>query len=412
MNRRDALVMIGAVPLAGCLEWQGPSPTPKELKGFVRTNWSKDPFAYGSYSHVAKGSGRVDRSLVASPIDDRVFFAGEALHPNYQSTVHAAHDSGLATARSVLETGKSRIAIVGAGMAGLTSANSLAKNGHSVSVFEARNRIGGRVWTDRSLGTPLDVGASWIHGPDGNPISKLADDAGLTRVETQDKYIIRGRNGRKIWDILAPGWLTTVGEEISMGTEYETLNLAEVEADYEAYGQGYDGNDVIFPQGYDQVLTSLSGPYEIKFDQQIIRIDYSGNGVQLFTQSGREEEFDAVIVTVPLGVLKAGTISFRPALPRDRLEAIDRMGLGVLDKLYLRFEDVFWDRDHTWIMTIENDLPRGMFNEWLNLFPCLGEPILAAFNGGAVARALSEKSDDDLVDMALQTLSKAYPKAI
>ena len=54
--------------------------------------------------------------------------------------------------------------VIGAGMAGLAAARHLRSLGASVIVLEGRNRIGGRVWTDRTLGDPVDMGASWIHG--------------------------------------------------------------------------------------------------------------------------------------------------------------------------------------------------------------------------------------------------------
>lgn len=50
-----------------------------------------------------------------------------------------------------------------------------------------------------------------------------------------------------------------------------------------------------------------------------------------------------MIVTVPLGVLKAGDIKFVPALPKSKLGAIDRLGDGLMDKLALEFDEVFWD---------------------------------------------------------------------
>jgi phytoene dehydrogenase-like protein len=73
-----------------------------------------------------------------------------------------------------------RVLVVGAGIAGLTAARELTARGFAVVVLEARDRIGGRIWTDRSRpGAPLDLGASWIHGQDGNPITALAARFGV-----------------------------------------------------------------------------------------------------------------------------------------------------------------------------------------------------------------------------------------
>ena len=58
---------------------------------------------------------------------------------------------------------KSHVAIVGAGFAGLVAARELESLGAEVSIFEARNRIGGRAWTDERLGIDLEMGATWVH---------------------------------------------------------------------------------------------------------------------------------------------------------------------------------------------------------------------------------------------------------
>ncbi|MGB1109660.1 MAG: FAD-dependent oxidoreductase, partial [Gammaproteobacteria bacterium] len=80
---------------------------------------------------------------------------------------------------------RTRILVVGAGLAGLAASGELRRLGHDVTVLEARDRLGGRIWTSRDLaGLPLDMGASWIHGVDGNPLSALADQIQAKRVIT------------------------------------------------------------------------------------------------------------------------------------------------------------------------------------------------------------------------------------
>src|ERR1700759_2451975 len=76
------------------------------------------------------------------------------------------------------------VLIVGAGMAGLGAARSLADAGRPVRVIEARDRIGGRVHTTRDWGVPLEMGASWIHGTTGNPLIELAQKLTLPLVKT------------------------------------------------------------------------------------------------------------------------------------------------------------------------------------------------------------------------------------
>ena len=88
---------------------------------------------------------------------------------------------------------------------------------------------------------------------------------------------------------------------------------------------------------------------------------------------------------------------------------LDFERMGVLDKVYLLFEEVFWDRDATWIATPENGLPRGQFNQWVNFYPALGAPLLMAFNGGPPALDLARMPDEAVIRRALDTLDRAYP---
>ena len=73
-----------------------------------------------------------------------------------------------------------RVLVVGAGIAGLTAANALTHAGVECVVLEARDRIGGRLHTVDVGGSPVDLGGSWIHMPDGNPMSVFARLAGVS----------------------------------------------------------------------------------------------------------------------------------------------------------------------------------------------------------------------------------------
>jgi monoamine oxidase len=75
----------------------------RKLSPLCASRWSCDPFARGAYSHALPGhAGK--RAVLATPVDGRLFFAGEATSPNYFSTAHGAHDSGERAAREVLDS--------------------------------------------------------------------------------------------------------------------------------------------------------------------------------------------------------------------------------------------------------------------------------------------------------------------
>lgn len=408
MKRRDILAGAGATVLPGLLPWTAKAQSSRapNLTGYLRTNWSRDPFSFGSYSHIAKGARRRDHRRLAEPVAEKVYFAGEAANPDRNSSLHAALESGSLVAEKVRSGGHKRIGVVGAGLAGLVAAHALADAGFEVRVIEARDRIGGRVHTDRSLGFAADLGASWLHGIDGNPLTSVVEQAGLRKF-VYDTYGIARAEGREISLEDLPNWANDFLQyDNHAGTEKGTLNVW-------AYlgTRDYSGDEWLFPDGYDHILTQFEGGYDLSLNESVNAVEYRSNQVRV-TSDASTYDFDAVIVTVPLGVLKARSIAFDPVLPDDTQNAIDRLGFGTLDKIYLQFDEVFWDADIQNIVTPFTDYPRGQYNSWLNLYPLTGEPVLICFNGGPAAYALSSETDETVVGQALSTILKAYDREV
>ena len=390
--------------------------TPLPFKGYIRTNWSKDPFTFGAYSYIAKGSGIEDLEIAGAPIHDRIFFAGEAMNTNYQSTVHAAIESGRENAQKIISHSRKSVAIIGAGASGLAAAKELHDAGMKVTVFEGRKRIGGRVWTDNSQGAAVDLGAAFLVGDIDNPVTPLANSVHAERTafplgESTDDLILNKR-GKPTSTFLHSRMLKKVTAANGLGTDLENFNmkhfLSKMGKENEQPYFGYGGKDLAFAKGYGQILPALQTGYTIKLSTTVIQVNHSEKGVEIVSSDGSAQSFEAVIVTVPLGVLKKKEISFNPPLSEERTKAIDRMGMGTVDKLFLFFDDVFW-QDAPWIYTVHNHkLPKGQFNIWLNHHRATGAKALCAFNPGKAALDLAEQSDEAVLQKALDVLETAY----
>ena len=98
-------------------------------------------------------------------------------------------------------------------------------------------------------------------------------------------------------------------------------------------------------------------------------------------------------MTVPLGVLQAKNIKFIPELSQEKTAAMNRLGMGLLDKLWLEFPSAFWTNDlpNDWI-EYYSDVP-GEWSITLNVQKYFNKPVLLMFNGGKVARNFSSPTD-------------------
>ncbi len=404
MDRRAALLGLSASALGFALPTlRAAAAANATLLDYRVTHWREDPFAYGSYSYLAKGAAPSQRYTLGQVVGKSLFFAGEATHAGFPATVHGAYLSGQRVAEEIIATKRKNIAIIGAGMSGLSAAQQLDKMGLNVTVFEARERIGGRVWTDRSMGVPLDMGASWIHGAQDNPLTELARITGSALVQTdyENFYALDQYGNPVLWSQL--------DNRIKQIIEIEQEYAADIDAlSNRAFTEGADQNgaDFVFPNGYDEVLDALTGGFDIKLSKEVKSIHHSEREVRIFTKT-EQFTFDAVVVTVPLGVLKAGAIAFSPKLPENKQKAIQDIGMGLLDKVYLKFDRIFWDAQAEFI--IYADAPSGKFAQWVNIAKYNGQPILMAFNAARAAEELSVKSDREIVAEATTILGKMYP---
>ena len=334
------------------------------------------------------------------------------------------------------------IVIIGAGMAGLAAATELHASGFDdVVVLEARDRIGGRIWTDTIGGNiSIDLGASWIHGVDGNPISAIARENNIaTHPTNYDNKVVHFHDAgkppssamqalRRFWNLaekqpdeslqsVYEQYLTTraIGDPDKRYLEYLLNTIVEHEyaADVSDLslesiegGSAYNGYDVVFPGGYRQIVDTLADGVVIRLRQAVTEIDHAGTSIVLTTAAGATFEATRVIVAVPLGVLKKGLMSFLPSLPLRKRSAIDCLEMGVLNKTCLLFDDVFWNKDVEFIGYVGAE--KGHWAETLNLYPYTRQPILMMFNAGAYGAQIEQFSDREIVAQAVAALANMY----
>ncbi|MCJ2015719.1 flavin monoamine oxidase family protein [Methylobacterium sp. J-076] len=343
-------------------------------------------------------------------------------------TRRSALATGLLVAMpAVLRAQSGPVAIVGAGAAGLAAAEILRQAGHPFTILEARDRIGGRAHTDRSLGadTPFDAGAQYIHWAERNPWSAIAREAQATSTDQDgwartlfidgrpatDAERARRRAGFAGLDaVLAPkgadaslaAEARAAGDDAVAATSgLSRLSLGEdpdrvSAADYERLWSGTD----LWVDGYGDLVARRYAHMPVRLSCAVSAIDWSGRGVRLHMPGGTLEAV-AAIVTVPVGVLKAGAISFAPRLPDATLSALDGLSMGAYTKIALRLDPPKVDaRAVGDAVSVAHDGPTIYFE----MGP-FGHPVAVANLGGDLARDLCNAGDRAAIALATERLS-------
>lgn len=386
----------------------------------------------------------------------------------------SAHSLGTLslTSKSDLQMSISKetpIIVIGAGVAGLTAASELRWMGKDVLVLEARDRLGGRIFSQKINHEVYDLGASWIHGIENNPIWSIVqhnqiqttvynynesiyyqdkgqpfDSKEKLIFETSLDYLLNRfkqidqleRYGNALealeqW-INEEELLLYINKQFHMGEKaviklkkmlfdfFSLLaedpcasDLEQLSAEFWKNEGYYAGDEVIFPQGYIQVIESLSKNITVLTNKVVQRIDYSQDIIRIFTENGECFSTSQVIVTVPLGVLKKHHIQFFPELSQKKTQAIHDLGFGTFNKLFVSFDQCFWkstQHDQSQNMYIHNK------HRWLNFLDISAlyrQPTLLFLFGGASATWIENTSCEEIwqkMSMSLELIFDEIPQ--
>lgn len=345
-------------------------------------------------------------------------------------------------------TGRPRVIVIGAGISGLAAARHLADAGCEVIVLEARDRIGGRLHTLRTLSSPVELGANWIHGTKGNPIAALARAAGAktTVTDFDERTAVFYPGGKAVPDrdlARAEARYHRILEEIdetlesaadvSLATALAARDPAiltdpllglvmtdETEGDQGAPADrisaywfdedgGFDGPDVVLPGGYDTILAPLARGLDIRLATPVESIARNAAGVSVATVRGVLTA-DFALCSVPLGVLKSGRIGFDPPLPATHRDAIARIGFGTVARVAIEFPQAFWPKEpHVFGFVAAQ---RGRWPLILNHTPISGHAILTAIAAGPYAEVANAMSPEALKADFLDALGALFGRKV
>jgi monoamine oxidase len=284
----------------------------------------------------------------------------------------------------------SRVIVIGAGIAGLTVANALTHAGVDCLVLEARERVGGRLHTVDVGGTPVDLGGSWIHDPEDNPLRRFADQVGVvcrdadllaeavafdpaeSRLLTDDEFghilelfggfpaardDLVGRLGDHASaaegiDAYLAGLALSAGPRrwaralIRAAVEATVAGTTEDTSLRWVFGGPADEGGSPFGDvpvgGYTTLVEAMASGLPVRLGAVVTAVERHADDMLVRTMDGDVEFGSHVVVTVPLGVLKRGSIAFSPPLRREREEALARLGFDRFEKVAMTFSEPFW----------------------------------------------------------------------
>lgn len=343
------------------------------------------------------------------------------------------------------------VLIIGAGAAGLAAAHDLTRNGKTVLLLEARDRIGGRIHTRREQGwiVPIELGAEFLHGRPQETWD-IVRAAALTPYDVHDSHFWLNDGALSelgdFWSEVEAilGRLDRVGPQDMSFTEFLDQFCPDASAQARqmslAFVEGFDAADATrvsakslaqeqqasaqigeeqsfrLIDGYDRVPQALldgCNPKHLmlRLNEHVTEVRWKPQEVQAVARSGTFKAAQALI-TLPLGVLKAGAVRFDPGLP-EKERAIDRLEMGGVVKAILRFDEPFWETERLPTVPPGQSLKDACFLHargplvftWWTFLP-VRTSVLVGWSGGPAAQKLSHRPPGEVLEEALGSLAQ------
>ncbi len=324
------------------------------------------------------------------------------------------------------------VVVVGAGAAGLAASRALIEAGHTAMMFEARDRIGGRAWTDSdTFGVPIDRGCSFLHSGDINPLTDIAKRLGFTVIARNPDW-----GGSSARHILSPleitacdhafdwffdqlkehrnckpdvpissifpkhwRWEAVVRAVVTFwcGVDADQISLCDV-ANFRDTEQNWS-----VKEGYGTVIAKLGEDIPVRLNAPVNGIDWSGNDVRV-SVNDTVLRAKAVVITVPTTLLADETIKFTPALPVDKQEACQYLPLGINNKVFIAVDgNPFGAEPGTHILSSVSSTRISSIHLLHK-----GHPLVDAYLGGDYARELEQAGNEIATQIVTDELVQVF----